>query len=132
MAILSVLYSYGDYPTKNLGVSRQRRSTQDRPWRDSWRVWRYFRPSISSRGLARAGGPYISVSACSRASRKLLIAPLAQLARAHIQLRSDVGERPTALNHTPGVSTGPLLCGSIWQRVFSVSEPGPKRVEWPG
>src|SRR4051812_27129727 len=36
----------------------------------------------------------------SRASRKLLIAPLAQLARAHIQLRSDVGERPTALNHT--------------------------------
>src|SRR3954462_3079311 len=39
----------------------------------------------------------------SRASRKLLIAPLAQLARAHIQLRSDVGERPTALNHTLGL-----------------------------
>src|SRR5215208_618361 len=36
----------------------------------------------------------------SRASRKRLIAPLAQLARAHIQLRSDVGERPPALNHT--------------------------------
>ena len=39
------------------GVSRRRRSTQDRPWRDSWRAWRYFRPSISSHGLARAGGP---------------------------------------------------------------------------
>src|SRR3954468_23207867 len=36
----------------------------------------------------------------SRASRELLIAPLTQLPRAHIQLRSDVGEQPTALNHT--------------------------------
>src|SRR3954453_6639976 len=36
----------------------------------------------------------------SGARRKLLIAPLAQLARADIQLRSDVGEWPTALNHT--------------------------------
>src|SRR5215213_9627181 len=36
----------------------------------------------------------------SRASRKLLIAPLAQLARADIQLRSDVGQRPPALHHT--------------------------------
>src|SRR3954454_6058872 len=36
----------------------------------------------------------------SRASRELLMAPLAQLARAHIQLRSDVGQRPPAPNHT--------------------------------
>src|SRR4051794_3384932 len=34
----------------------------------------------------------------SRASRKLLIAPLAQLARAHIQLRSDVGEWQATLD----------------------------------
>src|SRR5215218_6441521 len=34
-----------------------------------------------------------------RASCERLIAPLAQLAR-HIQLRSDVGERPPALDHT--------------------------------
>src|SRR3954447_16920346 len=34
----------------------------------------------------------------SRASRKLLIAPLAQLARAHIQLRSDVGEGQATLD----------------------------------
>src|SRR3954471_17324086 len=58
----------------------------------------------------------------SRASRKLLIAPLAQLARADVQLRSDVGQRPPALKHTLNrlglilagePPPGSLLCHSI-------------------
>src|SRR4051794_14869601 len=57
-----------------------------------------------------------------RASCELLIAPLAQLARAHIQLRSDVGERPPALDHTLNrlglilarkAPSGPPFCHTI-------------------
>src|SRR4051812_39893078 len=58
----------------------------------------------------------------SRASRKLLIAPLAQLARADIQLRSDVGEWQATLDQALNrlglilagePPPGSLLCHSI-------------------
>src|SRR3954463_11293016 len=58
----------------------------------------------------------------SRASCELFIAPWAQLARADIQLRSDVGQRPPALNHTLNrlglilarkAPSGPLFCHTI-------------------
>src|SRR5215213_463756 len=57
-----------------------------------------------------------------RASCELLIAPLAQLARADIQLRRDVGERPATLDHTLNrlglilarkAPSGPPFCHTI-------------------